>query len=188
MNQNGRAKKRNIRLAMKKQSYIRCKHCDQRIEYKRGVMASWWQHIRDDGSVSELCFDFEAEPPEGYDGQVRVTISKIDYLWWIETYKSKGMYSPDELDDHMERLFEAMEQAEFLDAKSSSNEAPTLPDPETICECGHQAKDHHEAHYSNGVVDFEECEHYGSGEHGGMIPVGSPDNWEEHCFYFREAK
>lgn len=70
---------------------------------------------------------------------------------------------------------------------------------ETMCECGHILGEHHISWFPNGGMLVEECEYWGSNEHGGgewieeepgslddfsSLPTG---HWVPHCNRFRRA-
>lgn len=59
-------------------------------------------------------------------------------------------------------------------------------DPETLCQCGHEAQDHHRSFFP-GASDWyiEECEFYGWNEHGGAMYDELTGRWVAHCDRFK---
>lgn len=55
---------------------------------------------------------------------------------------------------------------------------------EALCICGHIVLEHHRSWFPGGSVLIEECEYYGSNEHGGAKFVDG--KWIDHCQKFRK--
>lgn len=52
-----------------------------------------------------------------------------------------------------------------------------------LCTCGCPASEHHQVWYMGGGHTYDECEHFGFNEFGGMMP-GPDGRWIDHCYHF----